>query len=78
MSSLALMRFLEGTPERYDAGMAAITLGRIQAVYDAVAEAAVTGPGERVRGSAYQRHHDGRTPVALEPIEPIPARRQRS
>lgn len=48
MSSLALMRFLKGTPERYDAGMAVISLGRVRALYDAVAEAAVTAPGNRV------------------------------
>ena len=48
MSSLALMRFLEGTPARYDAGMAAITLGRIEALHEAVAEAAVKAAGERV------------------------------
>jgi ubiquinone/menaquinone biosynthesis C-methylase UbiE len=42
------MRFLEAAPERYDAGMAVITLGRIRALHDAVAEAAVTAPGKRV------------------------------
>lgn len=42
------MRFLEGTPERYDAGMALITLGRVGALHDAVAKAAVTAPDNRV------------------------------
>lgn len=41
MSSLALMRWLEGSPERYDAGMRTLTLGRIERLHAAVAEAAV-------------------------------------
>lgn len=48
MSTLALMRWLEGTPDRYDAGMRAITFGRVAALHDAVAEAAVREPGARV------------------------------
>lgn len=48
MSSLALMRWLEGTPARYDAGMRAITLGRVTALHDAVAEAAAPAPGAEV------------------------------
>ena len=39
MSSLALMRWLEGAPQRYDAGMRLLTLGRADAVRDAVAQA---------------------------------------
>ena len=48
MSSLALMRWLEGSPERYDAGMDIITFGRIRAMHLAVARAAATSPGRRV------------------------------
>jgi ubiquinone/menaquinone biosynthesis C-methylase UbiE len=48
MSSLALMRWLEGTPERYDAGMRAITLGRVTSLHDAVAAAAAPAAGARV------------------------------
>ncbi|MGH0029625.1 MAG: corrinoid protein-associated methyltransferase CpaM [Myxococcota bacterium] len=45
MSSLALMRWLEATPDRYDAGMRAITLGRVDALHEAVARAAAPRPG---------------------------------
>jgi ubiquinone/menaquinone biosynthesis C-methylase UbiE len=48
MSTLALMRWLEATPGRYDAGMRAITLGRIAALHDAVAAEAAPEPGGRV------------------------------
>ncbi len=48
MSSLALMRFLESAPERYDAGMRIITLGRVSRVYAALAEAAAPQPGKEV------------------------------
>ena len=48
MSSLALMRLLESAPDRYDAGMRAITLGRVTRVHAAVAEAAVTRPEMRI------------------------------
>ena len=42
MSSLALMRLLESAPDRYDAGMRVITLGRVSQLHDAVARAAAT------------------------------------
>ena len=48
MSSLALMRLLESAPARYDAGMQALTLGRVEQMRDALAEAAVPSPGARV------------------------------
>jgi len=48
MSSLALMRWLEGSPDRYDAGMRALTLGRVTALHAGVTEAALRAPGERV------------------------------
>jgi demethylmenaquinone methyltransferase/2-methoxy-6-polyprenyl-1,4-benzoquinol methylase len=48
MSSLALMRWLEGSPERYDAGMRVLTLGRVARLHDAVAAASVRKPGDRV------------------------------
>lgn len=48
MSSLALMRWLEGSPERYDVGMRVLTFGRITRLHTAVADAAVTKPGDRV------------------------------
>jgi len=48
MSSLALMRWLEGTPERYDAGMRALTFGQVGHLHAAVAEAAAPEPGARV------------------------------
>lgn len=48
MSSLALMRWLEGSPGRYDAGMRRLTFGRIDALHAAVAEAAVSAEGARV------------------------------
>jgi demethylmenaquinone methyltransferase/2-methoxy-6-polyprenyl-1,4-benzoquinol methylase len=48
MSSLALMRWLEGTPGRYDAGMRALTFGRVERLHAAVAAAAVRHPGDRV------------------------------
>jgi len=48
MSSLALMRWLEGTPERYDAGMSALTFGRVARLHAAVAAAAVLRSGDRV------------------------------
>jgi ubiquinone/menaquinone biosynthesis C-methylase UbiE len=48
MSSLALMRFLESTPERYDAGMRALTLGRVTLLHEAVAAAATPAPGRDV------------------------------
>jgi ubiquinone/menaquinone biosynthesis C-methylase UbiE len=48
MSSLALMRWLEGRPERYDTGMRALTFGRIGRLHAAVAEAAVRNAGDQV------------------------------
>jgi len=42
------MRWLEGAPDRYDAGMRAITLGRVDALHDAVAAEAAPEPGARV------------------------------
>ena len=48
MSSLALMRWLEGSPQRYDAGMRVLSFGRVAALHAAVAEAAVRVPGDRV------------------------------
>ena len=48
MSSLALMRWLEGRPERYDSGMRALTCGRIGPLHAAVAEAAVRNAGDQV------------------------------
>jgi len=48
VSSLALMRWLESSPRRYDAGMHFLTFGRVGALHDAVAEAAVCMPGNRV------------------------------
>jgi len=48
MSSLALMRWLEGSPERYDAGMRALTFGRVACLHAAVARAAVVSAGDSV------------------------------
>jgi demethylmenaquinone methyltransferase/2-methoxy-6-polyprenyl-1,4-benzoquinol methylase len=48
MSSLALMRWLEATPERYDAGMRVVTLGRVTALHEAVAAAATPVPEAEV------------------------------
>jgi ubiquinone/menaquinone biosynthesis C-methylase UbiE len=48
MSSLALMRLLESAPGRYDAGMRALTFGKVDAIRQALAEAAVPLPGARV------------------------------
>jgi ubiquinone/menaquinone biosynthesis C-methylase UbiE len=42
------MRWLEGSPQRYDAGMRVITFGRVSALHAAVALAATSKPGERV------------------------------
>jgi ubiquinone/menaquinone biosynthesis C-methylase UbiE len=42
------MRWLEGTPERYDAGMRALSLGRVAQLHAAVADAAARKPGDRV------------------------------
>ncbi len=48
MSSLALMRFLESTPDRYDTGMRLITLGRVSDLHAAVAAAATQVPETKV------------------------------
>jgi len=48
MSTLALMRWLESTPERYDAGMRALTFGRVSRLHAAVAEACTQEPDSRV------------------------------
>jgi demethylmenaquinone methyltransferase/2-methoxy-6-polyprenyl-1,4-benzoquinol methylase len=42
------MRWLEGSPGRYDAGMRVLTLGRVARVHDALAEHAVQVPEARV------------------------------
>ena len=42
MSSLALMRWLESSPDRYDAGMRWITLGRVTRLHEAIAESEPT------------------------------------
>ena len=48
MSSLALMRWLESAPGRYDAGMRVVTLGCVGSVHEAVAALAAPAPGARV------------------------------
>jgi demethylmenaquinone methyltransferase/2-methoxy-6-polyprenyl-1,4-benzoquinol methylase len=48
VSSLALMRWLEATPLRYDAGMRVLTLGRISRLHAAIVEAAAPVPGARI------------------------------
>ncbi|MCP4038304.1 MAG: class I SAM-dependent methyltransferase [bacterium] len=48
MSSLALMRWLESSPERYDAGMRFITFGNVTKLHAAVAAVAASKPGDRV------------------------------
>ncbi len=48
MSSLALMRLLESAPARYDAGMRALTLGKVDEIREVLAEAAVPSAGARV------------------------------
>ena len=48
MSSLALMRWLEASPQRYDAGMNALTFGRVARLHTAAVAAAVRSQGDRV------------------------------
>jgi len=48
MSSLALMRWLESAPERYDVGMRLLTLGRVDSLRETMAKAAAPEPGARV------------------------------
>ena len=45
MSSLALMRWLEGAPGRYDTGMRVLTWGRVEALRDAMALAIAPAAG---------------------------------
>ncbi len=45
MSSLALMRWLESAPHRYDAGMRWLTLGRVSRLHEWLAEAAAESEG---------------------------------
>ena len=47
MSSYVLMRVLESTPQRYDRGIRLLTRGRIDEVYERLAEVAAS-PGARV------------------------------
>jgi len=51
MSTLALMRFLEASPDRYDRAMAWLTLGRVLRLHEAVSEAAASAaePGKPAR-----------------------------
>ena len=48
MSSLALMRWLESAPERYDAGMRLLTLGRVTPLRAVLAQTATPTPGAEV------------------------------
>jgi demethylmenaquinone methyltransferase/2-methoxy-6-polyprenyl-1,4-benzoquinol methylase len=48
MSSLALMRWLESAPKRYDAGMRIMTLGRVTPLRVALARTATPEPGAEV------------------------------
>jgi ubiquinone/menaquinone biosynthesis C-methylase UbiE len=49
VSTYAYMRFLEASPERYDAGIARLTGGRIGRIYEEIAgRAAAKGEGRRV------------------------------
>jgi|TARA_B100002003_G_scaffold251574_1_gene295971 demethylmenaquinone methyltransferase/2-methoxy-6-polyprenyl-1,4-benzoquinol methylase len=48
MSTLALMRWLETTPKRYDKGMHLLTLGRVSSLRDRLVDMAVTGPNCQV------------------------------
>lgn len=43
MSTYVYMKILESAPQRYDLGLRVLSLGRVTAMYDAVAEAAVAG-----------------------------------
>lgn len=47
MSSFVWMKFLESAPERYDAGIALLSRGRIEGVYEGIAER-VAVPGCRI------------------------------
>lgn len=49
MSTFAYMRFLEASPERYDAGIRRLTRGRIDGIYEEIADLAVgEGRGRRL------------------------------
>lgn len=48
MSTYVYMKILESAPERYDRGLRILSLGRVMAMYDAVAAAVVAGPPPRV------------------------------
>lgn len=48
MSSVVLMRILESAPDRYDAGMRALSLGAVPRMHGRAAEAATPRPGCRV------------------------------
>jgi len=48
MSSIVLMRILESAPDRYDAGMEALSLGAISRAHRALAAMAVEHPGASV------------------------------
>ena len=48
MSTLALMRLLESAPARYDVGVRALTLGKVDQIRYSLAEAAVQSHGARV------------------------------
>jgi len=48
MSTLALMRFLEAAPDRYDRGMRWLTLGRVDAIRDALVAGLALPPGAQV------------------------------
>lgn len=47
MSSAVYMKVLESTPQRYDRGMRILTRGRVEALYEMIAER-VAAPGRRV------------------------------
>jgi demethylmenaquinone methyltransferase/2-methoxy-6-polyprenyl-1,4-benzoquinol methylase len=47
MSSAVYMKVLESTPERYDRGMRILTRGRVEALYEMIAER-VAAPGRRI------------------------------
>jgi demethylmenaquinone methyltransferase/2-methoxy-6-polyprenyl-1,4-benzoquinol methylase len=48
MSSIALMRWLEHSPSRYDVGMRLLTFGRIAELHAAVADAAARDPADNI------------------------------
>jgi demethylmenaquinone methyltransferase/2-methoxy-6-polyprenyl-1,4-benzoquinol methylase len=48
VSSYVYMKVLESSPERYDRGMRWLSRGRIEALYEAIADAVAAGPGQRI------------------------------